>query len=301
MTVSVSYIIFMLACAAFIMGISVFAYNRRLDKIARGEERGTHSAIPEPKDTAAGIYRVVLMGLVVVCLVNIGTANGMLVAMQNRINDLENRARETANEVERLREELEENKTLVADVSWEVSNPDLKSCTADVDFRILLKRFSDDTGVTLTLGGKEISLERSGAGAYSGRFTVNLFEEFRAPAVCISENGVSVTEPLCDFPEYFFWDYLPMPSMSSSFRSGNTFGKMTCEGSYRFYFDRKEDIESVTVTYMSGGKELLSADLTKEALAETEITLPKGLALEKDLTFKIDIATKSGFTISEKH
>ena len=285
-------------CAGAVIAVSVFAYNRRLDKIARGEARDTHSAIPEPKDTVAGIYRVLLMGLVVVCLVNTGTANGLLMSMQNRINDLETRERETSYEVLRLREELAKNEALFTDVTWEVSNPDLEACTADVDVTVTLREFSEDTEVFLNTNGETAALAAGDAGGFHGKFTAELFKVYSGTSVSVVEGGVTRTEEVYDFPEYFFWDYLPMPAMACNLTSTESFGKMKCEGSYSLNIDHKEEIGSVTVTYMPGGRELTSA--TKEALNGTEIELPKDLALEKDLTFRIDVAAKSGFAISQK-
>lgn len=300
MSIIGSYIVIMLVCAGVVIAVSVFAYNRRLDKIARGEARDTHSAIPEPKDTVAGIYRVLLMGLVVMCLVNTGTANGLLMSMQNRINDLETRERETSYEVLRLREELAKNETLLTDVTWEVSNPDLEACTADVDVAVTLREFSKDTEVFLNINGEAVALAGSGAGGFHGKFTAELFKAYSGTSVSVVEGGVTRTEEVYDFPEYFFWDYLPMPAVAFNLTSSESFAKMKCEGSYTLNIDHKEEIESVTVTYMTGGKELASVDATKEALNGTEIELPKDLALEQDLTFRIDVAAKSGFAISQK-
>ena len=48
----------MIAIASVIVVISLIAYNRRLDRIARGEVHGTHNAIPEPGTTAGITYKV---------------------------------------------------------------------------------------------------------------------------------------------------------------------------------------------------------------------------------------------------
>lgn len=300
MAIAMVYLIIMIVVAALVLIISVVSYNRRLDKIARGEARDTHSSIPEPKETVNGIYRVLLMGLVVVCLVNIGTANGMLISLQNEIHNLESRQQSLSAEIREMREQLKENETLVSDASWEVTNGNLESRTADIDFTVRLKQFSEETKVTLNLGGKEVPLTGNKAGTFKGQFSANLFEEYSEPAVCISEGGVTVSEAITNFPEYFLYDYLPMPSVGCSMSSNNSFGKMKYEGTYTLYLDHKEEIESVTVTYMTGGKDLKTLDVTKEALAGEEITLEKGLPLEKDLTFRTEIKTKSGFTIEEQ-
>ena len=63
--------------------------------------------------------------------------------------------------------------------------------------------------------------------------------------------------------------------------------------------DHTEDIEKATVTYMTSKKDIKTLDITKETLNHERITLEKGLPLEKDLTFRTEIYTKSGFKIVE--
>ena len=62
------WIVILLAVAALTVLFSIVIYNRRLDRVTRGEERDTHSAIPEPRTTAGVIYRIVLMVLAVITL-----------------------------------------------------------------------------------------------------------------------------------------------------------------------------------------------------------------------------------------
>ena len=294
MAIAGSLIILLLAAIA-VIAVSVFAYNRRLDRIVRGEARDTHSPIPEPKDTVSGTYRIVLMVVAVFSLISISAANGRISSLQNSVSSLESQQHNLSWEISQLREELRQQETRINGVSWEVKNADLDTCTADVRLEVSLREFTEDTEVSFSMDGNEVKLAGGAAGTFRGDIRANLFEAFRDVTVCISEGGVTRTEPVYDFPDYFFWDYLPTPGLTCSFNSDTSFGRMTCEGAFSFQFDRREDIESVTLTYMTGGKDLETLDITKEAVSGTEITLPKGLKLEKDLTFRTEIETKSGF------
>ena len=103
-----------------------------------------------------------------------------------------------------------------------------------------------------------------------------------------------------DMPGWLFWEYLPMPSFECRFNSGVRLGKTTYDGEYRVVTDCMEDIQSVTVTYLSGGKELKTLDITAQTLAEEMTSLDKGLEIGSDLTFRLEIVTKSGFRIQKQ-
>ncbi|MBQ4045798.1 MAG: hypothetical protein II627_05065, partial [Lachnospiraceae bacterium] len=64
--------------------------------------------------------------------------------------------------------------------------------------------------------------------------------------------------------------------------------------------DGYEEIESAALTYMTGGKDLKTVDITREIKDETEVPLEQGLKLEGDLTFRIDITTRSGYRIIQQ-
>ena len=69
--------------ALVIIGVIIFAYNKRLDKVVKGEVHDIHSNIPEPKTAISTTYQAVLMILVVILVLN-------LFSMGNKINSLEN-------------------------------------------------------------------------------------------------------------------------------------------------------------------------------------------------------------------
>ena len=49
--------------AGILLFVLVRAYNRHLDRVVKGEERGTHSSLPDPASAADGIYKAVLAGI----------------------------------------------------------------------------------------------------------------------------------------------------------------------------------------------------------------------------------------------
>ncbi len=293
------YLIIMLAVAAAIVGACVLAYNRRLDRITSGEIRDTHNSIPEPKTTVGVLYRVVLMGVVVLALFSISAANGKLSSLQSRIGQLESEQNRMANEMYDLKTQLEQNVYSVANSWWEYGDVDLDAGTVDMAFTVSLRQFAQDTAVTLQLDGRAITLEQTGSGSFAGRFTVDLFGDYGQAMLYINENGTTKGESV-DFPENVFWDFLPMPSYSCEFESGLSLGKTKYSGAYTVITDHPEEIRSAEITYLTGDRELKTMDITDQAVKRERITLEKGLDLEKDLTFRLEIVTKDGFRIVDQ-
>lgn len=299
MTSLLLFIIIILILAAAIVLIGVLAYNRRLDRVMKGEARGTHSAIPEPKTTAGVIYRIVLIALVIVTLMSVSVANGTILSLQNAVSTLQSENSGLSERIDELREQLEQEARLTEEENWELSNPDYADLTAEVTYSVRLKSFTENAAVTLLLNGREVSLATDGAGNYSGSFTAPFFEYFGQAAVRVDRDGTSVLEPV-DFPEYIFWDLLPMPGFTCDFTSKTVFGKLKYNGSFTVDLDHTEDVASVSLTYLAGGEELKTVDITQQVLQRERITPEKGLPTEKDLTFRVEIATKTGLKIVQQ-
>ena len=294
-----SYIIIVFIVAAVTILVGVLAYNRRLDKIARGEARDTHSAIPEPRTTVGVAYRTVLMVLVVIMLLTMSSMSSKISSMQNAINDLVSRQNSLTFDLQNMTNRLEEQQKLVQSCSVDVVSTDNVNRTAVVRCNVSLKRYSEDTGAVLVLGGREVPLTQGIGGTFAGEFTADWFEEFDEPRLVVTEDGVSISEDLDDVPYFIFWDLLPMPFLNSSFSSGERFGKLTYEGSFTIEIDRLQDVESVTLSYLSGGRVLKTMDVTQETMDRTRITLEQGLNLDSDLTIRMEVVSKTGVVIIE--
>ena len=153
-----TYIIIMLVLAAIIIFVSVRAYNRRLDRIASGEARDTHSSIPEPGTTVSAVYRIVLMVLAVITLLTVSAVSGKINSMQNDLGNLHSALNRMSGEMEELQRQLEDGKKIVSRFEWDVREPDYAAGTATVYFSAALKEYSADTAVTLNLGGRTVEL-----------------------------------------------------------------------------------------------------------------------------------------------
>lgn len=292
-------VLIIIALAAIIVFISFFAYNKRLEKVTRGELRDTHSKIPEPGTTAGVTYKTVLVGLTIITLLSVSTLTGLIRSMNNTINNIKTSQHNINMSILDLQNQVEQSTKLVSDMSWEIMGQDLEKKTVDLKFTISLKQFSENTAVSLGFKEKEFPLTKTTLGNYVGQITTNLFEDYEQLKVCITENGVTRVETT-DFDRYLFWDLLPMPHLECSFASKDSSGKIKCNGWYRLAVNTPEKIKKATVTYLVDGKELKSFDATKEAKENTQIDLEKDLTIEQNLALLIEILTEDGYRICHK-
>ena len=121
------YLIILLAVAAIVVFLCIYAYNKRLDKVTSGEVRDTHSAIPEPGTAVGTIYRIVLILIVIMLFFSLSTANGKLTAMQNDIDSLERSVSSLTNQVYDLEQKLSENGKRVENTNVEILDPDYEA------------------------------------------------------------------------------------------------------------------------------------------------------------------------------
>jgi flagellar basal body-associated protein FliL len=298
---SLLIIIIVIAVLAFAAGfIFVRAYNKRLDRIASGQERDTHSSVPEPRTTVSAVYRIILMVVAAAVLLTVSALSGKLSSLQTPVSLLRSDQNSMNRELRELRQQLEERDRLVLSSGWELLEPDLQRRTALVSCTVTLRQYSAETAAALSLNGRTVPLAPGEGGSFAAEFPVDLFEEYAQPRLLVTEEGKTVTEDV-DFPQYVFWDLLPMPMFECRFRSDVNLGKLKYEGSYKIGTTRPEDEASVTVTCLTGGKELKNLDLTDQTRSGQWIELEKGLELDRDLTFRVEIVTRSGFRIVEQN
>lgn len=289
----------LIALAAAIILFCVTAYNRRLDKITSGQLHDTHSSIPEPSTTVNIIYKSLLIVFVIIALFSASASSGLLLSIQQNLSDLQSSQYQMTQEIRELQDQLERSNKLVSSFEYELTDPDYEKKTAEAKYTLRLRKYSADTVVTLMINGQEIPLSQDQAGTFSGHFTAHFFDDYANPMILVTENGITESEK-ADFPEYVFWNFLPMPSFNCQFTSNTFFGRMKAKGSYTLVIDSPNEIASASITYLTGGRELKTLDITRQVLGQEEIPLEEGLALEKDLTFRTEITTQSGLRIVEQ-
>ena len=294
------YIILLIVVAIIITVISIIAYNKRLDRITKGEVRDAHSNVPEPQTTAGFTYKVVLIVLSIIALLTISRVNGMIDGLNHTINNLQSQLHLMSMDMLELKESVEQSDNLVSNLSYEIAGEDMEKKTVDLNFSLNLKQYSENTKVTISLGNHEAQLKKTTPGTFSGKITVDLFGFYDQLKVCIAEDNITKVES-SDFQQYLFWNVLPMPRLECNLESKESRGKIKCNGWYSLAFDNPEKIEFAAIAYVVDGKELEDFDATTEVKNGTKINLDKDMTVTSSLALKVDILTKDGYRISTQH
>ena len=294
------YIILLIVVAIIITVISIIAYNKRLDRITKGEVRDAHSNVPEPQTTAGFTYKAVLIALSIIALLTISRVNGMIDGLNHTINNLQSQLHLMSMDMLELKESVEQSGNLVSNLSYEIASEDMEKKTGALNFSLNLKQYSENTKVTISLGNHEAQLKKTTPGTFSGKITVDLFGFYDQLKVCIAEDNITKVES-SDFQQYLFWNVLPMPRLECNLESKESRGKIKCNGWYSLAFDNPEKIEFATIAYVVDGKELEAFDATTEVRNGTKINLDKDMTVTSSLSVKVDILTKDGYRISTQH
>ena len=296
MSARIIYGSILLILAVGIIVISIILYNRRLDRIARGEQRDAHSNMPDPRTTTSFIYKAVLLVLVILTFLNTSSLKSQLdflkSAMDSRMHDL-------STEINVLRSRLEEEEKRVFDFQWEIKDADLENGTATVQLSAFLKEYTSETSGFFSVGGRSVPLTVREDGALIGEFSESIFADLGEAKLVIKEGERSTVE-YQDWMGLLFMDVLPMPNLRTNALSSQN-GRII-DGTYylavspTFY----GDIEKVNAVYITGGKEVRSADITEKVLKNEYISIDTDIKTEDYLVLRVDLYTKSGFTIKER-
>lgn len=285
-----------LILAAVIIIISIILYNRRLDRIARGEQRDAHSNMPEPRTMASLIYKATMFTLVLLTFLNTSSLKSQLdslqSAMHSRMNDL-NRA------ISELESRLEEEEKRVFDFQWEVKDADLQNETATVQLSAFLKEYTFETSGFFSVGGKSVPLTLREDGALIGEFSENIFADLGEVKIVIKEGERSTAENL-DWMGTLYESVLPVPNLHTNeleIRNGKIIGGTYDLAVSPVFYD---DIERVNAVYITGGKEVRTADITEKVLKDEYISIDTDIKTEDYMVLRVDLYTKSGFTIKER-
>ncbi len=302
-------LILMLVIAVLIIIVSIIIYNRRLDKIAKGEMHDTHNPIPEPKTTADVLYKIILIVIAAVSFISISALSGKIMSLTNSVNNLENTQNGLNYELSSLKNMFEEKSAIIDSSDWSYENIYYDAMTADIAYSVSLKTFSDDTEVKLCVNGNTYPLNKSAQtpGTYNGIIKAGFFDELMNAKLIINTAGVSTIETT-DLAESLVWDFFPFPSMSSHFGSTRLAnGKVKYNGAYTLLFEdnsantniKRPGVAKVTVSYITAGRVLKTLDITKEALSGEEIALEQGLEVDGYLLGRFEITTENGYRLTD--
>lgn len=294
MSFAIPLLIIILLAVVLLAGLIIFAsaraYNKRMDKITKGEVRGTHSAIPDPATTITAVFRIVITVVVFISFVFICSIYGRVYGLPDR---LQTEMHNLSAEISELNSKMDSLSRTVSRTEYELKG--IKDNKANVRYETELRSFSEDTKVTLILNGEEYLLEKETPGIYKTEFQTDLFALYSDSKILICENGKTTVEN-ADFPEALFWDALPLPQLTNNTKTEHSLFGSTYGGEYILKANDPSDIKSASVTDVIDGKETVPLDATESIKNGTPVAYG-GIPDGKDYVLRIVVNTVSGYVI----
>ena len=297
-----------------VIGIGVLVvvlYRNKINRALREEQSGAHIRIPAPADTVNGLFKGVVLILLVYICISMGRLNSLQQEIENVKNDIFNATNSVNAGIEQLKEEMLKMNSKVYSYTSTCSSIDPSDNTCMVKHSIALKSFSDDTEVIFTAGdGKEERMVKTGEGKYEIELKTSLFKEnSRENGVTIKENGISTYETLIDENAYMgseYWErYIP------SFYGGGSYDIHRNDNELEInrlslFSDKKNNynIASAKLLIEKNGTEIDSID-AMESLKETfgdivfEVNKKYEISANDVVTVRFKVVTEEGYTLDQ--
>ena len=205
-----------LLIAAAIGGIVVLLYRKRMNRALIEEQSTAHTSLPAPADTLGGIYKLVMLGLIIwVCI-----SMGKLSSIQQEIENLKSLSAGNSNsisfELENFKSEMLKANSRVGSYTSTCNDLNTSDNTCMVKHTVRLKSFSDNTEVVfVSVDGQEVKMDKTGEGRYEAIIKTDLFKTYDGEfGITIKENGVNYYEALEDERFYgtepaYWQQYIP--------------------------------------------------------------------------------------------
>ena len=279
-------------------------YLRRLNRIAREEVRERHSIIPEPKNLMAAVYKLIVLGLFITIFVMELKDNTEL---KDQVHDLQidifhlkesqKSMTNTLDSMTNMLYSIDENVAgivgPVSDAFFDTDKIDYENETADIDFYVVLKDFSEETEVSIDLNGLTVPLKGNKTGIYSGKTTLDLFDYIDRSSITVKKGRKETTT---DFKLYGYVceNVLDFPEVS--FEHEDTINE---NGRLCIHPSDLKNIESATLTYFADDLEK-TIDVTEQAVNEVFFDVDPDLHVDMILQIRLDLKTETGYTFSIK-
>ena len=287
--------------------VAVILYRRKINKALQGEQSSAHTSLPAPADTVGGLYKaVVLILLIWLCLCT-GKLNDIRSELENIKSLTVSSSGNLSGELYLLQNKMEEMNSKVYSYTTSGSSVDSSDNTCLVKHVVRLKSFSADTEVTfISPDGTEVKMDKVGEGKYEAEIKTDMFKEtYEYPGIIIKENGTNCYEELDSetyFPGDSYWQMF-IPSITSEFGIGAEYNTDCIKiGNITVFSEYKSDynITSAKILVEKNGKEIDSIDALscfERPFGDIEIPVNKDYAItEKDtINAKLIIETGEGY------
>ena len=306
--ISISSVLIILGLAALIGAAVIILYRVKVNRALQGKESGAHIGVPAPSDTLSGLFRIVILILLIVICINLGKLNTLLQEIENVRDNVQNNNSFITSEIGSLKADLAEINSRVYSYESDCTGIDVSDNTCTVRHTVRLKTFSDATEVFLTAGDdSEIKMTNTGLGRFEAELTAGLFSEmYYDPFITITENGTSSVETLSAYSDEAYYWQMYIPSLSAQAGTGIELQEKVCRiGTISAFSEYKHDyhIASARITVEKNGSEIDSMDVLSSfdvpfGFIEMPVNKEYPKTAEDKINVRLILATEDGYTMN---
>lgn len=202
-------LISIIICIIFI--VYSILYKRRINR-ALNESNTKHTSLPDMRTALSATIIVILLLNVFSLNTQIDNLNDEIIELTKKIDRNLSLLNQNVNDTRDNLNELINNNKLISAYDFKIKDTNPEDTTAEIDFEVILKTFSEDTEVSIAINNDVAKLTKSSTGKYTGTLNMNMFEEITNVSALISEAGTTTTENIYDIDLECLWPHI-LPSM----------------------------------------------------------------------------------------
>ena len=191
--------------------VYMFLYARHVNK-ALNENNGKHYSLPDVRSILSAI-------IIAILLINVFSLNSQVEDLSDSIEELSDRLNKQiaimSYDLDRANDslnEIKESTKYISSYDFSVRDTNPKDMMIDLYFQINLKKFTEDTSVSISVNNNVAELTKSSSGIYIGTLTINMFEKIESVSALVTDDGTTISEPLNDIYVEDIWKEI-LPSM----------------------------------------------------------------------------------------
>ena len=306
---SISFIGILLLIAVLLGAAAIILYRVKVNRALQGKESGAHTNIPAPADSLSGIFKGVILILLIVICINLGKLNTLQQEIENLRDNVMINNSSVVSELGSLKSDLAEMNSRVYSYENSCIGVDVSDNTCTVKHTVRLKSFSDETEVVLILGdGTETNMVKTGTGRYEAELKTGLFKEISDyPSITVKENGTSYVEKLTGYSDESYYWQTCIPSVIGQAGPGITYsGKKLSITNISLFSEYKHsyNIASAKIDIEVNGKEADSIDAVSYfeiPVGNIEIPVNKEYSVNEsdDIRINLILVTEEGYTLDQ--
>lgn len=279
-------VLLILLCIVFLVYFNI--YKKRINKSLEHNESTAHISMISTESVGK---IVVIIGAVYFAISTMNQLSDIAYDVDQTRNELKTEINRLNWQLEELEEQLEQQNSILSSFEYTLGEINSANNTVETTLKCVPKVVSEDTTVTVLLGGENITLEEKAGGVYTATKQLPLFDDMSGEVtVAVTTSGITNTQIVPDLfydalcAECFPWlddGYMLMHELEA--------GKLSINGEYQG-LGKGEGITDIKLFFIIDGTVVKTIDV-----AEKGINVDETFELDDDRLFELVAEGKDAY------